>query len=47
MLSENAVEWIRGRVEQDPVALMEKAIAAVDGVGQVLLNNLNKNYNNK
>lgn len=47
MLSENAVEWIRGREEQDPVALMEKAIAAVDGVGQVLLNNLNKNYNNK
>ena len=47
MLSENAVEWIRWRVEQDPVALMEKAIAAVDGVGQVLLNNLNKNYNNK
>ena len=29
------------------VALMEKALAAVDGVGQVLLNNLNKNYNNK
>ena len=47
MLSENAVEWIRGRVEQDPVALMEKAIAAVDGVGQVLLNNLNQNLNNK
>ena len=42
MLSENAVEWIRGRVEQDPVALMEKAIATVDGVGRVLLNNLNQ-----
>lgn len=40
MLSENAVEWIRGRIEQDPVVLMEKAICAIDGVGEVILNNL-------
>lgn len=47
MLAENAVEWIRGRGEQDPVLLMEKAILAIDGVGELMLDNLSGYSDNK
>ncbi len=40
MLAETASEWIRGRVNSDPVALMEKCIYTIDGVAEHILDNL-------
>lgn len=42
MFVETAVEWIRGKVDTDPVSLMEKAIISMDGVADVILDNFAK-----
>lgn len=42
MLSETACEWIRGRISSDPVAVMEKCIYTIDGVGEKILENLSR-----
>lgn len=39
MFSETAVDWIRGKLDSDPVKVMERAIIAIDGVADVILDN--------
>lgn len=43
MLSETAVEWLRGRINSDPVAVMEECIYIIDGVGEKILDNMCNN----
>lgn len=40
MFSETAVEWIRGKMDNDPVTIMERAIIIIDGIPQLFLNNI-------
>lgn len=42
MFTEVASEWIRGKINQDPVAIMEKCIYTIDGVGEKILDNLRR-----
>lgn len=39
MFAETAVEWIRGKIDTDPVKIMEKAIVSMDGVAEIILEN--------
>lgn len=42
MFAETAVEWIRGKIDTDPVKVMEKAIVSMDGVAETILENFDK-----